>query len=147
LRAGLDGPVCRAVRHWARRRSPLACALPSSGCLSRAILQMLQAVQHLLHSLAAQSRMASMDCATLTGEITRSIDTLPGEMAAAARYVLRNPGDVALLSMREQARRAGVRPWTMTRLAKRFGLDGYETVRRLHGEALKERALGFSGKA
>lgn len=108
---------------------------------------MLQAMQHLLHSLAAQSRMAFMDCATLTGEITRSIDTLPGEMAAAARYVLRNPGDVALLSMREQARRAGVRPWTMTRLAKRFGLDGYETVRRLHGEALKERALGFSGKA
>lgn len=88
-----------------------------------------------------------MDCATLADQITRSVDTLPGQLGAAARYVLENPGDVALLSMREQARRAGVQPWTMTRLAKRFGLDGYDEVRQLHGEALKEQALGFSGKA
>jgi DNA-binding MurR/RpiR family transcriptional regulator len=88
-----------------------------------------------------------MDCATLADQITRSVDTLPGQMGVAARYVLENPGDVALLSMREQARRAGVQPWTMTRLAKRFGLEGYEAVRQLHGEALKEQALGFSGKA
>lgn len=88
-----------------------------------------------------------MDRATLAEEIIRSVDTLPGQLGAAARYVLENPGDVALLSMREQARRAGVQPWTMTRFAKRFGFDGYDAVRQLHGEALKEQALGFSGKA
>lgn len=88
-----------------------------------------------------------MDRAAFTDRITRSVDTLPGKMGMAARYVLENPGDVALLSMREQARRAGVQPWTMTRLAKRLGLEGYEEVRQLHGEALKEQALGFSGKA
>ncbi|WP_011579523.1 MULTISPECIES: MurR/RpiR family transcriptional regulator [Chelativorans] len=88
-----------------------------------------------------------MDCATFAAEITRSIGTLPGQLEVAARYVLENPGDVALLSMREQARRAGVQPWTMTRLAKRFGLDGYEAVRELHGKALKEQALGFAGRA
>ncbi|WEX08367.1 MurR/RpiR family transcriptional regulator [Chelativorans sp. AA-79] len=88
-----------------------------------------------------------MDCAALAEEITRTVDTLPGQMEVAARYVLEHPGDVALLSMREQARRAGVRPWTMTRLAKRFGLDGYEELRQIHGEALKEQALGFSGRA
>ncbi|WP_173932473.1 MurR/RpiR family transcriptional regulator [Chelativorans sp. Marseille-P2723] len=88
-----------------------------------------------------------MDCATLADKIARSVDTLPGQLCVAAHYVLANPGDVALLSMREQARRAGVQPWTMTRLAKRFGLQGYEELRRLHGEALKEQALGFSGKA
>lgn len=88
-----------------------------------------------------------MDRSALADRITRSFDALPGQLGAAARYVLDNPGDVALLSMREQARRAGVRPWTMTRLAKRLGLDGYEELRALHGTALKERALGFAGKA
>ncbi len=88
-----------------------------------------------------------MDRTTFADRVARSMDTLPGQMSMAAHYVLENPGDVALLSMREQARRAGVQPWTMTRLAKRFGLDGYEAVRRLHGAALKEQALGFSGKA
>src|SRR5690606_15897124 len=88
-----------------------------------------------------------MDSATFADRITRSVETLPGQLGVAARYVLQNPGDVALLSMREQARRAGVQPWTMTRLAKRLGLDGYEEVRRLHGQALKDQALGFSGKA
>ncbi|WP_040678373.1 MurR/RpiR family transcriptional regulator [Nitratireductor pacificus] len=88
-----------------------------------------------------------MDRAALADRITRSFEELPGQLGAAARYVLDNPGDVALLSMREQARRAGVQPWTMTRLAKRLGLDGYEALRQMHGEALKEQALGFSGKA
>ncbi|WP_163266076.1 MurR/RpiR family transcriptional regulator [Chelativorans alearense] len=88
-----------------------------------------------------------MDRAAFADRITRSVDALPGQLGAAARYVMENPGDVALLSMREQARRAGVQPWTMTRLAKRLGLDGYDEVRQLHGEALKEQALGFSGKA
>ncbi|WP_048649316.1 MurR/RpiR family transcriptional regulator [Nitratireductor soli] len=88
-----------------------------------------------------------MDRAALADHITRSFGDLPGQLGTAARYVLDNPGDVALLSMREQARRAGVQPWTMTRLAKRLGLDGYEELRQLHGEALKEQALGFSGKA
>ena len=40
--------------------------------------------------------------------------------------MLDRPDDVALLSMREQARRAGVPPATMTRLAKRLGLEGYD---------------------
>ncbi|WP_295809893.1 MurR/RpiR family transcriptional regulator [uncultured Nitratireductor sp.] len=88
-----------------------------------------------------------MDRATLADRITHSFETLPGQLGAAARYVLDNPGDVALLSMREQARRAGVQPWTMTRLAKRFGFEGYDELRQLHGEALKEKALGFAGKA
>lgn len=88
-----------------------------------------------------------MDRAALADRIASSFDQLPGQLGMAARYVLDNPGDVALLSMREQARRAGVQPWTMTRLAKRLGLEGYEELRQLHGEALKERALGFSGKA
>ncbi len=62
--------------------------------------------------------------------------------------MLDRPDDVALLSMREQARRAGVPAATMTRLAKRLGLDGYDDVRALYAGAVRARgALGFAGKA
>ena len=61
--------------------------------------------------------------------------------------MLDRPDDVALLSMREQARRAGVPPATMTRLAKRLGLDGYDSVRELYAGAVRAGTLGFAGKA
>jgi DNA-binding MurR/RpiR family transcriptional regulator len=61
--------------------------------------------------------------------------------------VLDRPRDVALLSMREQARQAGVQPATMTRLAKRLGMDGYDEVRELYAAAVRDGDLGFAGKA
>jgi DNA-binding MurR/RpiR family transcriptional regulator len=61
--------------------------------------------------------------------------------------MLDRPDDVALLSMREQARRAGVPAATMTRLAKRLGLDGYDSVRELYAGAVRAGTLGFAGKA
>ena len=62
----------------------------------------------------------------LNASIVEAFDLLPPQLQTAARYMLDRPDDVALLSMREQARRAGVPPATMTRLAKRLGLEGYE---------------------
>ena len=61
--------------------------------------------------------------------------------------MLDRPDDVALLSMREQARRAGVPAATMTRLAKRLGLEGYDEVRALYAGAVRAGTLGFAGKA
>ena len=61
--------------------------------------------------------------------------------------VLERPRDVALLSMREQARQAGVQPATMTRLAKHLGMDGYDEVRELYAAAVRDGDLGFAGKA
>ena len=59
-----------------------------------------------------------MDHGPLTEQIIEAFDTMPAQLQAGARYVLDRPRDVALLSMREQARQAGVQPATMTRLAK-----------------------------
>jgi DNA-binding MurR/RpiR family transcriptional regulator len=88
-----------------------------------------------------------MDPAPLTDRIVEAFDDMPAQLQAAARYVLDRPRDVALLSMREQARQAGVRPATMTRFAKRLGLDGYDAVRVLYAEAVRSGGLGFAGKA
>jgi DNA-binding MurR/RpiR family transcriptional regulator len=83
----------------------------------------------------------------LADAIVEVFDNLPAQLQGAARYLLDNPEDVALLSMREQARRAGLQPWTMTRLAKRLGFDGYEPLRSLHANAMRRGELGFAGKA
>lgn len=88
-----------------------------------------------------------MDHSPLKEKIVEAFHTMPGQIQAAARYVLDHPQDVALLTMREQARQAGVQPATMTRLAKHIGLGGYEDIRALYASALKSRDLGFSVKA
>ena len=88
-----------------------------------------------------------MDRGPLNASIVEAFEILPPQLQAAARYMLDQPGDVALLSMREQARRAGVPPATMTRLAKRLGLEGYDQVRELYAGAVRNGSLGFAGKA
>jgi DNA-binding MurR/RpiR family transcriptional regulator len=88
-----------------------------------------------------------MDHGPLTERIIRTFDEMPAQLQAGARYVLDRPRDVALLSMREQARQAGVQPATMTRLAKRLGMDGYDEMRELYAAAVRDGGIGFAGKA
>ena len=86
--------------------------------------------------------------APLHGEMLAVFDRMPKQLQAAARWALDNPQDVALLTVREQAKRAGVVPATMTRLAQRLGFDGYDAVRDLYAENLRRRASSvFSPKA
>lgn len=80
----------------------------------------------------------------LTDRIVESFDEMSEQLQAAARYILDNPREVALLSMREQARRGDVQPATMTRLAKRLGFAGYEDVRQLHADFLRHEDGGFA---
>lgn len=90
---------------------------------------------------------SGMDKGPLADRIVEAFDGLSAQLRAAARFVLEHPRDVALLSMREQARRAGLQPATMTRLAQHLGLPGYDAVRELHADALRGAAAGGTGGA
>jgi DNA-binding MurR/RpiR family transcriptional regulator len=79
--------------------------------------------------------------------LLESFGTMPRQLRAAAQWVLDNPRDVALLSMRVQAERAGVAPASMTRLAQRMGFDGYDGLREIHAEHLRRGETEFSGRA
>nr|WP_313901210.1 MurR/RpiR family transcriptional regulator [Methylobacterium sp. J-048] len=83
----------------------------------------------------------------LRDRIVADYGALSEQFRVAAQYVLDHPSDVALLTMREQARRAGVQPATMTRFAKHLGLDGYDRIREAHAETLRTGGSGFAGKA
>jgi DNA-binding MurR/RpiR family transcriptional regulator len=87
-----------------------------------------------------------MSEAPLHDRLLESLDALPRQLRSAARWVLDHPDDVALLSMRGQAERAGVPPVTMTRLAQRLGFEGYDDVRDLYAQAVRQRAIGFADK-
>jgi DNA-binding MurR/RpiR family transcriptional regulator len=78
--------------------------------------------------------------------ILAAFDGMSAQLQAAARYILDHPRDIALLSMREQARQAGLQPATMTRLAKHLGFDGYEDIRSLYRAAVRGDAPNFAGR-
>lgn len=88
-----------------------------------------------------------MDQGQFASQIISAFDGLSAQLQCAARYVLDKPHDVALLTMREQARQAGVQPATMTRLAKHLGLAGYDQVRDIYAAAMRSGGIGFAGKA
>lgn len=88
-----------------------------------------------------------MISAPLTKKIIQSFDGLSGQLQSAAQFVLDHPHDVALKSMRDQARAAGVKPATMTRLAQHLGFQGYEEIRELYAAAVRKGELGYAGKA
>src|SRR5690606_15121854 len=83
----------------------------------------------------------------LREQLLEVYDTLPAQLRAAAHWVIEHGNQVALLSMRDQARRAGVPPSTMTRLAQRLGFSGYDDVRALYADWFLRSGGGFQEKA
>jgi DNA-binding MurR/RpiR family transcriptional regulator len=84
---------------------------------------------------------------TFNARLKAGFEDLSPQLKEAARWVVDHPADVALLSMREQARRAGILPSTLTRLAQRLGLRGYDGVRKLYAEAVRQRPENYRGRA
>ncbi|EHD20168.1 MULTISPECIES: MurR/RpiR family transcriptional regulator [Brenneria] len=78
-----------------------------------------------------------MDHLALCQQIKKQFESLPKQERLAAGFVLDHPQEVAVMSMREQARLAGIPPSTMTRLAKRLGLPGYDEIRAIFVAALR----------
>jgi DNA-binding MurR/RpiR family transcriptional regulator len=88
-----------------------------------------------------------MDSQVVADRIVERFAQLAPQAQAAARFVLDYPHDVAMLSMREQARRAGVPPVTMLRLARQLGFPGYAEFRGIFASALRRPGWRFSDRA
>ncbi len=67
--------------------------------------------------------------------------TLTPKLKGAARVILDNPNLVATTSMRGLAKRCGVTPPTMIRLANAVGYKNYESFRRVFQEAVNEQSF------
>ncbi|RWI54749.1 MAG: MurR/RpiR family transcriptional regulator [Mesorhizobium sp.] len=90
----------------------------------------------------------------LTDHLVEEYESMPKRLRVAARFVLDHPKEVALMSMRQQARQAGVSHTTMVRLANWLGLGSYDDLRAFYFQALdgpvqplKNTALRKTGSA
>ena len=79
----------------------------------------------------------------LTGEW----DNLTPEAQKAARYVLENPQDVGVSTVREIAAAAEVKPNTFVRMARQVGFEGYDDFREPFREAIRKGAVSFPDRA
>ena len=88
-----------------------------------------------------------MDKKKLNAEIRNQYTSFPRQVRIAAQFVLDNPHDVTMMSMRKQAKIAGVPPATMTRLAKKLGFSGYDSLREIFINDIKEKKSGYGDRA
>tara|TARA_R110002094_G_scaffold12413_1_gene22507 strand:- start:320 stop:1243 length:924 start_codon:yes stop_codon:yes gene_type:complete len=75
------------------------------------------------------------------------LPTLPGEVRKAAAYVLENPNEIGICSIREMAVAAGVKPNTFVRMARSAGFGGYDDFRTVFREELRHRQADFPDRA
>ncbi|MEM6973642.1 MAG: MurR/RpiR family transcriptional regulator [Pseudomonadota bacterium] len=68
---------------------------------------------------------------------------LTPEAQKAARYVLENPRDVGVSTVREIAEAAKVKPNTVVRMARQVGFEGYEDFREPFREAIRRGQVTF----
>ena len=79
--------------------------------------------------------------------IRKQIDSLTPELQRAARWVADHPSETGFLSMRQQARSAGVSAPTMVRLARALGFADYASLRRPFQDAMAGRSLEYGSRA
>ena len=70
-------------------------------------------------------------------QLTIELASLTPEMRKAATYVLENPNDVGISSIREIATAAKVKPNTFVRMARTVGFEGYDDFREPFREEIR----------
>lgn len=88
-----------------------------------------------------------MDKRGIEKRIEEHYPDLPPMLQRAARYVIDNPREVALNSMRAAAASAGLQSSAMHRLACQLGFDGYEAMRAVYRDWLGGETGSFSERA
>lgn len=84
---------------------------------------------------------------TALDRLTEEWDALTPEAQKAARYVLENPADVGVSTVREIAEAANVKPNTFVRMARQVGFEGYEDFRAPFREAIRQGSVSFPDRA
>jgi DNA-binding MurR/RpiR family transcriptional regulator len=84
---------------------------------------------------------------TVLDRLTEEWDALTPEAQKAARYVLENPADVGVSTVREIAEAANVKPNTFVRMARQVGFEGYEDFRAPFREAIRQGSVSFPDRA
>jgi DNA-binding MurR/RpiR family transcriptional regulator len=85
--------------------------------------------------------------APILGRLLETLSEMSPQLRKAALYVLDNPNDIGVSSIREIAEAAEVRPNTLVRMARAAGFEGYEDFRHPFREALRAGGESFPDRA
>ncbi|HLS18060.1 MAG TPA: MurR/RpiR family transcriptional regulator [Paenalcaligenes sp.] len=72
----------------------------------------------------------------LTERLQESFSDMPPQFQIGARYLLDNPSEVPISSMRKIAQQAGVQPATLVRLAQSLGYEGWTGLKEIFVHSL-----------
>lgn len=84
---------------------------------------------------------------TVLDRLAQEWEALTPEAQKAARYVLENPADVGVSTVREIAEAANVKPNTFVRMARQVGFDGYDDFREPFRDAIRRGQVSFPDRA
>lgn len=84
---------------------------------------------------------------TILERLANELPELTPEAQKAATYVLENPRDVGVSTVREIAEAANVKPNTFVRMARQVGFEGYDDFRVPFREAIRRGAVDFPDRA
>ncbi len=83
----------------------------------------------------------------LLDRLAQDLPELSPETRKAATYVLENPLDVSVSTVREIAQAANVKPNTLVRMARALGFEGYDDFREPFRAAVRQGQTPFEGRA
>ena len=84
---------------------------------------------------------------TVLERLSAEWDALTPEAQKAARYVLENPAEVGVSTVREIAQAARVKPNTVVRMARQVGFEGYDDFREPFRDAIRRGGVSFPDRA
>jgi len=84
---------------------------------------------------------------TILKRLAGELSDLTPEARKAATYVLENPRDVGVSTVREIAEAAKVKPNTVVRMARQVGFEGYDDFRAPFRDAIRQGAADFPDRA
>ena len=84
---------------------------------------------------------------SILSRLAEELPELTPEARKAATYVLENPLDVGVSTVREIAEAANVKPNTVVRMARQVGFDGYDDFRVPFRDAIRRGAADFPDRA
>ena len=79
--------------------------------------------------------------------LAEEFEGLTPELRKAASWMLENPNEISVSSIREIAEAADVKPNTLVRLARSVGFDGYEEFRAPFRDEVRRGPVGFPDRA
>ena len=79
--------------------------------------------------------------------LSDELDELTPQVQKVARYVLENPRDVGVSTVREIASAADVKPNTVVRMARQIGFEGYDDFREPFREAIRRGEASLPDRA